>query len=365
MRFIPVLLVVVLTACSQQPEPVPQPVRSIKTMVIDKRAGQQVRRISGITEAEIVTELAFQVGGRIIELEVNIGDDLSQGDLIARLDPEPYRIRIQTAEGQLNESQARMQDTKTKLEQLTPVYKKGYVSKADYDTAVANYNGAKSAVDVASSQLSLAQRDFKHTTLVAPLHGRLTEKYVEKFVEVTAGERIVQVSAEGQQKVNVNVPERLIGNIAVGDLVQVTFSTLGDPRGNGKILEGRVTEVAARANAGSVFPVTVVLTQSDPDVKPGISAEVAFTFTTAATGEAFSVPLTAILPVADQDDGLAYVYDAQSSTVQQRKVTVVNIHDNELEVIGDIKVGDIVAVAGVSFLVDGMSVKLLDPTQAQ
>jgi len=46
-------------------------------------------------------------------------------------------------------------------------------------------------------------------------------------------------------------------------------------------------------------------------------------------------------------------------------VQVVNVHNNELEITGDVKKGDIVAVAGVSFLVDGMKVKLLDPKQAE
>ena len=77
------------------------------------------------------------------------------------------------------------------------------------------------------------------------------------------------------------------------------------------------------------------------------------------------LPVTAVLATKSNGAGIVFAYNKVAGAVQPRKVQVVNVRDNELEIAGDIKVGDIVAVAGVSFLVDGMKVKLLDPAQAE
>ena len=356
-------ITVILFGCSKQVES-PLPIRAIKTVVVEQRAGQQERRIAGITEADIVTELATQVGGRLLEINVNMGDKVHTGDIIAQIDSEPYVLKVKSAEGQLAESMARYGDTRSKMEQMQSVYEKGYASKADYDTAVANFNNAKSTVEISHSQLSLAQRDLQSTTLTSPLNGQITTKYVDQFAEVAPGQQIVQISAEGQLKVKANVPEQLIDHLRIGDPVRIVFSTLSKPREGPKTVPGKISEISARAGSGSAFPVTAVLDKPDPQIRPGISAEVIFAYSTAATNNAFVLPLTALLPTANDHEATIFVFDPDASVVRKRNIEVLDIHNNELEVSGDIQTGDIVAVAGVSFLNDGMEVKLLEPAQA-
>ena len=350
-----------LAACEEEKVVAEPPVRAIKTMVVKELAGDQIRKIAGLTESSIVTDLAFQVGGRIVTMSKDVGDRVEKGAVIATLDAEPFELRIRTAKGKVADADAKLKDSEAKFKQQSTLYDQGFATKTAYDTALSSFNSAKSALDVAKAELELAERDVRLTTLTSPINGSVTEKYVEQFAETSAGQKVVQISADGGLKVNVSVPEGLVRRLGVDDPVEVAFPTL-----QGRIEPGKITEIGTRAGTTNSFPVTIVLDNSaTPDLQPGLTTEVTFKFKTQATGKALLLPVTAVVATEAQGGGTVFVFDKGAGVVRQKKIQVVNVRNNELEVAGDVKVGDIVATAGVSFLVDGMKVKLLDPTQAE
>jgi RND family efflux transporter MFP subunit len=355
-RFVALVLAIfpLLAACGEEEAPPEVPVRAIKTFTVSERAGQQSRRIAGLTEAAVVTDLAFESAGRMTEINVDIGDRVENNQVVARLDPEPFELRISTSRGQLVDAQAKLTDAKAKFEQQKELYEQGFATKTAYDTAQANLNSAESNLQVAESQLKLAERDLERAILKAPFAGQVSEKYVERFTEVTAGQQIVQLSGDGETKVKSNVPEGLVQRLQPGQMVTVSFPTLNDA-----LVEGRITQIGARATSTNSFPVTVVLEANELSLRSGLTVEVIFAFETEATGKAFLLPLGSLLPTTEEGKGYVFVFDAAESVVRRRTVQVLNVSGNDLEVTGDIAVGDIIAAAGVSFLVDGMKVKLL------
>lgn len=349
------LALAALMACEEPEAPPEPPIRAIKTVTVSDRAGEQSRRIAGLTEAAVVSDLAFESPGRMTEITVDIGDRVEKEQVIARLDPEPFELRISSTRGELVDAQAKLTDAKAKFEQQKRLYEEGFATKTSYDTALANLNSAESNLQVAESQLKLAERDLERAVLKSPFPGQVSEKYVERFTEVTAGQRIVQVSADGETKVKSNVPEGLVQRLQPGQKVTVSFPTLNDAE-----VGGTITQIGARATSTNSFPVTVVLDASDLPLRSGLTAEVIFAFATDATGKAFLLPLSSLLPTTEAGKGYIFVFDAAESVVRRRTVQVLNVSGNDLEVVGEIAEGDIVAVAGVSFLVDGMKVKLLE-----
>jgi len=334
-------------------------IRAIKSIVVTARAGHQARRISGVTEAEVVTDLAFEISGRVLNIPGEIGDTVAEGDLIAEIDREPYLLKVEKARGKVDDARAQLRDAAAKYGQQRQLFDQGFASKAAFDSARAKRDTAESGVDVALSELQIAQRDLKLTKLLAPLDGRISEKHVEKFTEVSPGQKIVQVSSSGRLEVNVSVPETLVRNLKLGADVGIEFPTMP-----GRKATGKIAEIGARAGTGNAFPVTIKLDEDETALQAGMTAEVTFTFQTAATGRAFMLPLTAVLPGSEHETATIFVYDKDASVVRKRMVTIVNLRDNDLEVAGEIQEGDIVAIAGVSFLADGMKVNLLDPGQA-
>jgi len=348
----------ILAACEEKTEAPPPPTRAIKTMVVSERVGEQERKIAGVVEATTVTDLAFQVGGRVVELNVDIGDTLKAGDIVARIDPAPFEFALRTAKSEVSDAEGRLRDAESKHVQQEALFKKGYTTKTAYDTALANLNSATAALEGARSRRDTAERDLKLTTLTAPFDGRISARYLDRFTEVTGGQKIVQLSAGGQRKVEANVPESMISSISVGDAISVAFPTLRN-----RTVTGKISQIGARAGNTNSFPVIAVLDEEDAAIKAGMTAEVTFFFKTEETGKAFTIPTPAVLPSGDGTAGLVFVFDPAASVVRQREVDIVNVKDNDLVVAGGLNEGDIIAVAGVSFLHDGMKVKLLDSSQ--
>lgn len=363
---LPRILLIALTAfalascdeeqASEESEPV---VRAIKHMTLGERAGLQQRRIAGVVTAAIQTNVGFEISGQVIELLRNAGDTVEDGALIARLDPVPARLRVEQSENALAQAQATLVDAGRKFEQQSQLRQQGYATQTAFDSAESAYKNAQGAVGVAVSQLDLARRDLAKTDLKAPFSGVIARREVEVFEEVAGGQTIYAIQSSGKDKIDAALPETLINTIALGSAVDVSFPPL-----RGATAKGIVDEIAPLASDGNAYPIEIRLDNAPPGLRPGMSAEITFRFETQATGKAFLVPMTALKPQVsgeDDNDATVFVYDAATGTLSERRVKVANVLNNNLEIIGDLSEGEVIATAGVSFLHDGMSVTLFDP----
>ena len=350
---------VALAGCAEEKTSKPLPTRAIKHMTVADRATDQLRRIAGIVQAGTTTDIAFEIAGRVTALPVGIGDSVKQGAQIGRLETERYELQLESARGELKSVEAQLRDARKKFDQQKKLYAKGYATKTAFDSAQATLEGARSQLETARSKLAIARRDVQKTVLTAPFDGRVSAKYVEVFTEVSTGQKILQLHSEGDFEVTASVPDTIIGQIAVGDPVGVRFTSIGDQALREKLSKGTITEIGSQATAANAFQVIARLDADTPGVHPGMSAEVTFRFETAATGKAFLLPKAAVQPGGEERKGFVFVFDKAAKAVRKRAIRIVNIRDNDLEVEGEIKAGDIIATAGVSFLSDGMAVRLL------
>jgi multidrug efflux system membrane fusion protein len=358
---LPVLLAgtaaaLLLAACGDtQQQAVELPPRAIKYMKLDEVADTASRTLAGVVKAGTQSGVAFETGGRVVELKKSVGDQVQAGEELSRLDPEPFELRVNEARFSLNQAQARLKDAEQKHFQQEELWKKRITTRTAYDTAVSNLNSAKGQVGISESQLELRQRDLNKTTLVAPFPGRIAEKKIDVFEEVSAGQPIYVVQTDNENEVEVVIPENLIDRIGIGADVNVTFPPLG-----GTQVKARVTEISPVAGEANAFPVTVQLTAAPPEVRPGMSAEVTFSFDTEATGKAFAIPIGALKPDLETNAATVFVYDEAEGVVRSRPVKVVGIDGNSPQIIGGVKAGEIIATAGVGHMYDGMKVRLLE-----
>ncbi|MEL7047397.1 MAG: efflux RND transporter periplasmic adaptor subunit, partial [Pseudomonadota bacterium] len=271
------------------------------------------------------------------------------------LDAEPFELKVSEARFTLNQAQATLKDAKQKHFQQKELWEKRITTRTAFDTAVSNLSNALGQVGITESQLELRQRDLKKTTLIAPFPGRIAEKQIEVFEEVSAGQPVYVIQTDNENEVEVVIPENLIDRVAIGNQVDLTFPPLG-----GLKVDGSVTEVSPVAGEANAFPVTVRLEKSPPDVRPGMSAEVTFRFDTEATGKAFSIPIGALKPDLQSKSATVFVYDEDEGVVRSRPVQVVGIDGNRPQIVGGVKAGEIIATAGVGHMYDGMKVRLLE-----
>ncbi len=347
---------ILLGACEEETPEISEQIRAIKTFTITAVASGQALKYSGIVQATDSSALSFQVGGNVATVVAELGDHVTKGQVLAVLDTAPYELNLQAANAELQNARSAFEEAKLEHERKRKLYDKGWVAKAVLDQTVAAYDSAKSQVDYAISKANLAKRDLRLTSLTAPFVGVIAEKSVDPFVVVSAGQKLFEINAEGAVEVALNIPETRIDKISLGMPVSITLLTE-----KGWVGEGRITEVGSVAGEANAFPVKAGLIDPPANIRSGMTAEATFFIERDDDQSAYWVPLVAILPSEEPRQGFVFVYDAESGTVQRRQVRGRGGTDNMVAIFDGVSAGDVIAVAGVSFLSDGQKVKLLQP----
>ncbi len=355
--FMTAFALIIFAACGQEPPPPVETVRSIKTITVNEIASGRIRKFSGVVEAADKSSVSFEVSGNVQEVRVNVGDKVSKGDVLAVLDKSTYELNVKAAEAALGRSQAKLKNSSNDLKRLKRIAKMdtGAVSEARLDNAGADYTSAKQQVEYRTSQLNLAKRDLEKTVLRAPFDGHIAERLVEPFYEVSRGQSLFDIYMEGAMEASVSIPESEIHGIYLGLPSEIVFPTIPD-----KVFEGRVTEISKVAGTANAFPVKVTIEGDLDRVRPGMTAEVTIMLAGEAAETAYLVPLIAVAAGDSAAKGYVFVFDQDTSTVRKTPIVSGGIRDNDAVVTNGVKAGDIIAVAGVSFLEDGQKVKLME-----
>ena len=343
-----------VAACEGEPPEVPEQARPIRTMTITDVASGQVRNFSGLIQASDTSSLSFQIGGNVLEVKVNQGDQVTAGQVLAVLDQEPFQLNVQAAEAGLQDARATAAQTEADFERNKTLYERGWVARVRYDNAERDFLSAASRVDYAVARLELARRDLRNTTLSAPFDGFISLRDIDPFVEVRPGQRLFQIDAEGGFEAAFGVPETTIAQVVLGMAATVSSPQIQGP------MEALITEVGSAAGTGNTFPVKAALIEPPTNVRAGMTADVSLLLADDAAESGYLVPLTAVRAGDRAGEGFVFVYDPESSTVRRTLVKSTQVLVGNVVAVTGVEVGDIVATAGVNFLVDGQSVKLME-----
>ena len=231
----------------------------------------------------------------------------------------------------------------------------GAVSQAALDNSQAAVDGARKQVQFTRSQLKLAQRDLEKTVLRAPFDGVIATRDVEPFFEVRRGQKLFDIFENTGLEVAVSIPEDVIEAIQMEQKGRIQFSVIAD-----RIYNGRVTEISKVAGTANAFPVKLTVEDPDQRIRPGMTARVTLQLSGYDQKTAYLVPLSAIAQLGETLKGWVFIYDSQTSTVNKSQIQGDSVRGNDAVISEGVKAGDIIAVAGVSFLEDGQEVKLME-----
>ena len=344
---------VALTACKEKTEII-EVVRAIKTITVSEQATEQILKFSGLVAAVDSSGLSFQVGGQVESVEVDIGDRVKKGQVLAVLDPEPYQLEVDAIKAELVKARDNVTNTKAEYERQKRIYEQGAGAKRFVEVTEYNYKAAKSAVNYQIARLDLAKRNLRKTKLLSPYDGTIAWRSVQPNEEVKVGQKVFEIDAKGAMEVQLAVPETTIDRIHIDDPATITFPTLP-----GESAKGRISYIGSAAVKANAFPVKVELIDPNEKVKPGMTAEANLFVKDENRKPGYLVPLQALLPAPEANRGYAFVYDPKTSTVKKTPVRSRGTENKKAIVYEGLAAGDIIAVAGVSFLADGMKVKLM------
>ena len=347
-----------LTACSKPAVEFKEAVRPIAWQAVSASNLDQVRRLSGTVQPVESANLSFQVGGKVAGVDKNLGDVVQKGDVLAVLDQRSFKLSLQSAQARLQQAQSALTEASNEYNRYKELSDKGLVSRSGFDNAKAAFESASSSVNVARAQMNIARKDLQDTTLTAPYNGKITKRLIEPSVQVAPGSPVFEIEGEDGLEVQVMVPETMIRELSQNTQLEITFPVQPNLKG-----QGSISEIGASALSANAYPVAVLIESATSELRAGMTAEVDFTFEgvgrTGYRGDIIRVPLSSL--GADVGQGAyVFVYDKDKQVVNRRAVQTENIIDNEVLVSSGLKVGDIIATAGVAYLRDGQQVSLLD-----
>jgi len=354
--FLGVLLLFLLPACSQEAPKPTERIRAIKTITVAEKTSGPLRKFSGVVEAVDSSILAFEVPGNVKEVRVKVGARVEKGQTIAVLNERTFLLDLQAAEAAVERAKVQLADKKNDLDRFERIAKMdaGAVSQSSLDKSKAAYDSALKNVKYARSQVKLAKRDLEKTVLVAPFNGVIGEKYVDPFQEVTRGERLFILFSEKAMEVAVQIPETAIGDIHLDLSAEIRFPTVPDRK-----YKGIISEISSLAGTANAFPIKVTVVDAGSEIRPGMTAEVIVMLSAKNQKAGYLIPLSAVTKGGDKADFYIFIFDKETATVKKTPVKGGGVRGNWVGVTEGVKAGDIIAVAGVTFLEDGQKVKLM------
>ncbi len=353
--FLITTLIVNIWGCGQDKESTEEDValRSVRSMVVSTPENGLTRTFSGTAKADLQSNLSFRVSGTIQTLEIKVGDRLQADQLIATLDPSDYQLQAQQSVANLAQAEATLRNAKANFERIKGLYENNNISRDQLDTARSNAESSAAQVRASKKALELARLNVSYTNLYASEACGVAEKNAEINEYVNAGQTILVVTCGDRLDIGLDIPESVIGQIQNDMDAVVTFSIIP-----GQKFSGKVTEVGVASSASTTFPVTVTLTDTPSGLRPGLAAQVSFTFENSNQQEHFIVPAVAV----GQDDSGTYVYLVEQTgkenvgLIKKQIVTTGELTPSGIEIVEGIKVGDHIVTAGVNIVREGLEV---------
>jgi HlyD family secretion protein len=233
----------------------------------------QVVTASGKIRPEVEVKISPDVSGEIIDLRVNEGDHVQQGDLLVRIKPDFYLAQVEQAQAGVSQARANLEQRKADLlhaelefNRQQDLHNRGVISESDflatktqYEVAKAAYSGAEYAVASAEARLREVQEQLSKTSIYAPMTGTISQLNVELGERVVgtsqmAGTEMMRIAKLDLMEIEVDVNENDVVNVSIGDSATIEIDAYAE-----RVFKGNVTEIANSARimgAGTQEQVT-------------------------------------------------------------------------------------------------------------
>lgn len=307
----------------------------VSVVKVDHQKLSQNLSIVGTLFSSNDVNVASETQGRIVALNAEIGSYKQAGTVIAQVDDELKRASLVTAEVNLEKAKSDL----TRYEEL-------FKDKAISDQQI---EAARLGVRSAEAQLTTAQRMLRDTKITAPISGVITARPVNLGATIQNGTVIANIVDISHLKVRVNVGERDVFQLHVGDRVDVTTDVYP-----GVTFEGRVLNISIKGDEAHTYPVEITLQNNGAHpLKAGMFTRISFT--SIPETDALMIPRAAI--VGSVKD--AQVYVVEGSAAHLRSIVVGSESGTMIQVLKGLNEGELVVADGQNNLTDNAVVTIV------
>jgi len=347
------LSLAVVSCREEAPEP-EEVARPVKILEVRGSGAVSTREYPGRIRAIQQADMAFEVPGRIVEFRFTEGEQVEEGEVLARLDARDYQARLDSA-------QAQFENAKVNSERAQKLFEEGALAALERDRR-------RTFLETAEANLREASKAVEDTELRAPFAGVMAKKLVEDFENVQAKQPVLILQDASHLEIRVNVPERDMTGGRSQKLDPDAITRRLEPRVvvtsiPDREFPARVKQIAMIADPTTrTFEATVVIERpTDVSVLPGMTAKVIISAPAEAAGRS-GMRIPASAAVSD-DEGKAFVWlvDPSSMRVSRAPVELGELSGSEVSILGGLADGDQIAISGVHQLREGMAVRRFEP----
>jgi HlyD family secretion protein len=304
---------------------------------------------TGTLEAKVVVSFSAKMIDKVVEVLVDQGDTVTDGQVLARLEATDYEHSVRVAEAGVGQAQAELAKARLDIARKRELLQTASISHAEFDTYDAAYRVGEAKLKNAEAQLGFARARLADTVIHSPLAGLVMTRNLEVGDTVVPGTPIFRIADTRQLWITAMVDERVAGNLHVGQPARVTFRAQPGQSFPGRL--ARLAEEADRVTEEREADVTVE--QLPPDWFIGAKADVYIE--TAREADAVQVPKNAVAPRGDQPG--VFVIDGGHARWQPVRLGLIG--RDAVELAGGVDARDLVITdpfAGKQPLADGQRV---------
>lgn len=318
---------------------------SVRTVTLSGDLPIVNMRLSGTTQSAETTALRFQVGGRVVEKYVRLGDSIAKGDVLAKLyNPELEPLTFAAREN-LARLAAETEQAKRDFARIDALYKDKAVTQAEWEGVRTGLSAKKNAQAAAQSELARATQVAGELDLLAPFNGTVTEIMIDVGDVVASGAPAVRISNPKLVELKLAVSDLIVNQIKLGQEVPV-YHALQTAK---PAIQGMVSEISPYREQGSLPEIIISLNAEQ--VRPGVAVNANIAITAL---EGISVPTQAVLMTGV--DAVA-VYKVVNGVANLVPIRPLRLDSEQVVIEQGLSQGDSLVVEGISKLYDGAQVK--------
>jgi membrane fusion protein (multidrug efflux system) len=305
-------------------------------------------RVQGVIEAIDAPEIRSKVAAEVVEVNVDEGDPVQAGQVLARLDDEGFRLDKVAVQADIQRLQALLENRQSTLERDQSLTRQKLVSDAKLDDSRAAVKQTRAQLAHARSLLDKALYQLSHTQVVAPIGGVVQQRSVSRGDYVNPNspnsKALFQIVDTGHLRARLYFPENLARRVAIGIPVELI-------KGQDRVAT-RIAHIRPMLEAGNRALHALADFDNGPQWKPGES--ISATAVLAQHAQAVVVPQATLVR---RPAGLV-VYRLEDGASREVSVTTGIRERERVEILSGAAVGDLLALDGAAYLSDGTAVEI-------
>jgi multidrug efflux system membrane fusion protein len=363
------LLAIVMTGCASS-KPIQQAPQAVQAQRVDHNAtaSDAGLRFSAVVMPDMETPVAFRIPGYVIALkqvrgqdgrmrDIQEGDRIERGTVLARIRATEYQDKVHQASGQAEAAEAAAIKAKLDYDRATRLFATDSITKPDFDAARAQYDSTQAELRTAKAQTSEAEVSLRDTTVTAPFSGDIVKKSIELGSFVGPGLPTFAVANTDTVKIVVGVPDTNVRAIKVGQPVDVAIDAFPT-----RTFHARISRMSSAADQTTRnFDVEVAIPNRDHLLKVGMIGSLQLgNSANQPQPSSLQVPLSAIVQAQPGKYGVFVVSSSGSGDVAHlRSVEIGSVNGTDISVLSGLSAGDRIITTGANLLKDGQRVEVL------